>query len=51
MVISFGVFGIVDIYVHNIGNVEFGISLTMGMLSEGWLGGFLFGRDFSMEMN
>ena len=51
MAISLGVPGTADIHAHNTGNVELGISLTMGTLPEGWSGGFLSGRDFSMEMN
>ena len=51
MAISLGVPGTADIHAHNTGNVELGISLTMGTLPEGWSGGFLSGRDFSMGMN
>ena len=51
MAIALGVPGTADIHAHNTGNVELDISLTMGTLPDGWSGGFLSGRDFSMEMN
>jgi len=51
MAIALGIPGTANIYAHNTGNVELDISLTMGTLPDGWSGGFLSGRDFSMEMN
>jgi len=51
MAISLGIPGTADIHAHNTGNVELDISLTMGTLPDGWSGGFLSGRDFSMGMN
>ncbi|MEO2178800.1 MAG: hypothetical protein ABGX11_01330, partial [Candidatus Poseidoniia archaeon] len=51
MAIALGIPGTANIHAHNTGNVELGISLTMGTLPDGWSGGFLSGRDFSMEMN
>jgi len=40
-----------NIFLHNSGNVELLIELTMGTLPEGWSGGFLSGNAFSMDMN
>ena len=40
-----------NIFLHNSGNVELLIELTMGTLPEGWSGGFLSGNTFSMDMN
>jgi len=51
MTIALGIPGTVNIHAHNTGNVELDISLTMGTLPDGWSGGFLSGRDFSMGMN
>jgi len=51
MAIALGIPGTANIHAHNTGNVELSISLTMGTLPDGWSGGFLSGRDFSMEMN
>ena len=51
MAIALGIPGTANIQAHNTGNVVLGISLTMGTLPDGWSGGFLSGRDFSMEMN
>jgi hypothetical protein len=51
MTIALGIPGTANIHAHNTGNVELDISLTMGTLPDGWSGGFLSGRDFSMEMN
>jgi hypothetical protein len=51
MTIALGIPGTANIHTHNTGNVELDISLTMGTLPDGWSGGFLSGRDFSMEMN
>ncbi len=51
MSIALGRPGTADILAHNIGNVELSVSLTMGSLPADWSGGFLSGRDFSMDMN
>lgn len=39
------------INLHNSGNVPLVIDLTLGTLPEGWFGGFLSGKQFSMDMN
>ena len=36
---------------HNSGNVPLVIELTLGTLPSGWSGGFLSGKQFSMDMN
>ncbi|MBR79669.1 MAG: hypothetical protein CMA88_02655 [Euryarchaeota archaeon] len=40
-----------DIHLHNSGNVPLAIDLTLGTLPQGWSGGFLTGKTFSMDMN
>ena len=39
------------INLHNSGNVPLVIDLTLGTLPDGWFGGFLSGKHFSMDMN
>tara|TARA_B100000686_G_scaffold127433_2_gene134705 strand:+ start:4930 stop:9690 length:4761 start_codon:yes stop_codon:yes gene_type:complete len=48
---ALGAPGIAQVNLHNTGNVDLDISLTMGTLPSGWSGGFLSGRDFTMSMN
>jgi uncharacterized membrane protein len=43
--------GNAEIMLHNSGNVPLSIELTLGTLPSGWSGGFLTGRQFSMDMN
>ncbi len=40
-----------NIQLHNSGNVPLAIDLTLGTLPQGWSGGFLTGKTFTMEMN
>ena len=49
--IALGRDGNSDIFLHNSGNVPLLIDLTMGTLPEGWSGGFLTGKTFTMDMN
>jgi len=48
---ALGAPGIAQVHIHNTGNVDLDISLTMGTLPSGWSGGFLSGRVFTMGMN
>ena len=48
---ALGAPGIAQVHLHNTGNVDLDISLTMGTLPSGWSGGFLSGRVFTMGMN
>ena len=43
--------GNAEIMLHNSGNVPLSIELTLGTLPSGWSGGFLTGKQFSMDMN
>ena len=49
--IALGRDGNSNILLHNLGNVPLLIDLTMGTLPEGWSGGFLTGKTFTMDMN
>ena len=49
--IAMGSRGYAEIDLHNSGNIPLSIELTLGSLPEGWLGGFLTGKLFSMDMN
>jgi len=49
--IALGQDGNSNIFLHNSGNVPLLIDLTMGTLPNGWSGGFLTGKTFSMDMN
>ena len=49
--IALGRDGNSDVFLHNSGNVPLLIDLTMGTLPEGWSGGFLTGKTFTMDMN
>ena len=49
--IALGRDGNSNIFLHNSGNVPLLIDLTMGTLPEGWSGGFLTGKTFTMDMN
>ena len=49
--IALGRDGNSNIFLHNSGNVPLLIDLTMGTLPDGWSGGFLTGKTFSMDMN
>jgi len=49
--IALGQDGNSNIFLHNLGNVPLLIELTMGTLPEGWSGGFLTGKTFTMDMN
>jgi uncharacterized membrane protein len=49
--IALGQDGNSNIFLHNSGNVPLLIDLTMGTLPDGWSGGFLTGKTFSMDMN
>jgi len=49
--IALGRDGNANILLHNSGNVPLLIDLTMGTLPDGWSGGFLTGKTFSMDMN
>ena len=49
--ITLGRDGNANIFLHNSGNVPLLIELTLGTLPDGWSGGFLTGRTFSMDMN
>ena len=49
--IALGSQGNTELNLHNSGNVPLVIELTLGTLPQGWSGGFLSGRQFSMEMN
>jgi uncharacterized membrane protein len=43
--------GNAEIMLHNSGNVPLSIELTLGTLPSEWSGGFLTGKQFSMDMN
>ena len=49
--ISLGQDGNSNIFLHNSGNVPLLIDLTLGTLPDGWSGGFLTGKTFTMDMN
>ena len=49
--IALGRDGNSNIFLHNSGNVPLLIDLTMGTLPDGWSGGFLTGKTFTMDMN
>ena len=49
--IAIGQSGNSNIFLHNSGNVDLLIELTMGTLPNGWSGGFISGNAFSMDMN
>ncbi len=49
--IAMGRSGNAEVLLHNSGNVPLSIELTLGTLPTGWSGGFLSGRQFSMDMN
>jgi len=49
--ISLGESASSHINLHNSGNVPLLIELTLGTLPDGWTGGFLSGKQFSMDMN
>lgn len=49
--IALGSSGNSNIYLHNSGNVPLAIDLTLGSIPDGWAGGFLTGKSFTMEMN
>ena len=49
--IALGQDGNSNIFLHNSGNVPLLIDLTMGTLPDGWSGGFLTGKTFTMDMN
>ncbi len=49
--IAMGRSGNAEVMLHNSGNVPLSIELTLGTIPDGWSGGFLSGKQFSMDMN
>ena len=51
IIVALGKSSVAPIKLHNVGNVPLDVSLTMGSLPNDWLGGFLSGNSFAMDMN